>query len=245
MARSRWRLRGARYDFELLAWGDVAASYEEPLSAADALRALDPFTSTAVAWTFEARTLRDVVAHLARQHPVALAGALGDVGATLRAALAQGLLRVHRRRALALASSLTELDTEAVDRSIPLASELLDRMFEKGVEVESEVRDDFGGGFEVEETFTDDDFGAMTAEEEVIDDDLGGMEAQEVVIDRDVEGADPTLARDPARADDTQAEGAEVESEVDDDELGGFESETEVTESVPESETREDDQEAA
>ncbi len=209
----RWWIDDRLWRLAITTSGDDGGG--EALSPDEAVERIEEALAIEPPWSINARELEDCARYV-RQRASDLA-AIPDAHAAVREALTRGLLRASRHRAPSMAAPTGELPIDELMR-VPLASDLIEELYEKGIEVVDEVTDDAFGAIEVTALVVDDDPDWIEDESELEPEEADAVEVTGDV--RDTPVRDGTVTDAANEAEDAPDEGdaeVELEAEVDDD----------------------------
>lgn len=224
MAGHRWRLRGDGGDLVLAPRSVGPEGHRALCTLREAEVWLARVLARSPAWSLRLRELDEAAREIARWHPTLRRTTPTE---TVRAALRSGVLVAYPTPSMAsLPLQRDELETQA-DATIPLASDLIDRLYEKGIEFEDRVEDEDFGAIEEACAFEDEEFAGFEEETELEPEDLAGFEEEteqeperfdRLVIEDDapdvpVDGDEST---DGPRAADGGATGARTSAPIED-----------------------------
>lgn len=212
-------------------WG--GARGRSVLSAADAARAIDAALDAGSPSGVSAGVLAACARYLESRHGRVRPFVGRDARAVVREALARGLLYASREALRYVAAPPPEaLDDDPLSH-IPLASDVLEQLYEKGIEVEDDLVDEEPDGVELEASVNDpafdyiEDASACEPEPEDAIHDTSHTE-DDAATGAPATGGDDAATGEPAAA---EGDGAiECGAEVDDENLHSIDDASECTE---------------
>lgn len=175
MMGHRWRVRGDGVDLVLTLPGVALEGHHARCTLREAESLLLRVMARSPAWSLRLRELDEAARAIVRWHPSLRRATAVE---TVRAALRSGVLEGYSTASVAAVPlQRDELETRA-DVTIPLASDLIDRLYEKGIEHFDVLEDEEFGAIEETCELEDEEFAGFEDETELEPEEFAGFEEQ-------------------------------------------------------------------